>query len=105
MTNAKKYAMINGKKVLPERRGGRAEVGFLLVGVVCGVLHVQLGNKNEKVKKYWENNYWKDVVCFCIVLVVAQIVSVALQEIRFTVNTPIEMFLEKVFCVLRFVFS
>ncbi len=68
--------MINGKKVLPEGRGGRAEVGFLLVGVVC----------------------------FCIVLVVVQIVSVALLEICLTVNTPIEMFLKKVFCVLRFVF-
>ncbi|MCI8713945.1 MAG: hypothetical protein HFH23_17245 [Ruminococcus sp.] len=68
--------MINGKKVSPERRGGRAEAGFLLV----------------------------DVVCFCIVLAVVQIVSVALLEIRFTVNSPIEMFLEKVFCVLRFIF-
>ena len=58
--------MINGKKVSPERRGGRAEAGFLLV----------------------------DVVCFCIVLAVVQIVSVALLEIRFTVNSPIEMFLE-----------
>ena len=68
--------MINGKKVSPERRGGRAEAGFLLV----------------------------DVVCFCIVLAVVQIVSVALLEIRFTVNSPIVMFLEKVFCVLRFIF-
>lgn len=69
-----------------------------------GALHIWLGNKNEKVKEYWENNYWKDIVCFCIVLVVAQIVSAALLGISFNMNSPLEVFLEKVLCVLRFIF-
>lgn len=78
-------------------------VTSLIVGGMWGALHIWLGNKNEKVKEYWENDYWKDVACFCIVLVVAQIVSAALLGISFNLNSPLEVFLEKVFCVLRFI--
>ena len=76
----------------------------LIVGGICGVFHVWIGNKNDKVKKYWENNYRKNILCFCIVLVLTQIVSVALLEISFNMNSPLEVLLEKVFCVLRFIF-
>lgn len=76
----------------------------LIVGIVLGILYMWLGGRREKIRNYWKNNYWKDIVCFCIIFGVAQIVSIALLQIGFDLNSQLGMFLEKMLWVTIFFF-
>ncbi len=74
----------------------------LIVGIVGGIIQVLGKDKWGKVKEYWKNNYWKDMLCFFVVFAVVLIVSYVLVEVHH--GMWMDTLSEKITWVMLFVF-
>lgn len=74
----------------------------LTLGFVGGIIQVLGKDKWEKVKEYWKNNYWKDMLCFFVVFAVVLIVSFVLMEVYH--GMWMDTLSEKIMWVVLFVF-